>query len=98
MHSLSQRLIREIFQTPNDGMIGGSGEFGRLFVTMPESDERSLLEVESKVALGARIVLLHQSVINPHHLERSLFQVMGLLRIQRQDLPRNLPVGSDECK
>jgi hypothetical protein len=55
-----------------------------------------LLQVEGKLGFGTGGIFFHQATINSNHLRGALFQIVGLLGIEGENLPGNLAIHNDK--
>src|SRR5437868_13895144 len=94
----SQRLVTKVLKAPKDRMVSASTKPCDSFVADPQSDKRGMIEIESKSGFGPRRIFLDQATVDADHFQGPLFEVMRFLRVQSQDLPRNLAFGDDESR
>src|ERR1700730_11736473 len=88
-----QRFIGEGLKTPQDRVVSAPAEARHLLVAYSKSHKRGLIEIEGKPGLGSRCVFVNQPPVNADDLERTFFEVVSFLGIQRKDLPRDFAVN-----
>src|SRR6266480_1189216 len=77
-------------------MVSAAGENGLLLVAEAKRHKRSFFQVEGEIGFLTRAIFLEQTTINTCDFQRSLLQVVSFLSVQRQDLPGEFDVGSNE--
>src|SRR6266542_6949406 len=93
LYCSSQRLVCKSLKSPQNGMVDASTKTWHSLITDTESDQRGFVEIEGKLRFRSRGVFVNQSAVDADNFQSAFFQVMCLLGVQSQNLPRDLAVG-----
>ena len=94
-HGGRQRVLQKLIRPFENRIVSAAAESRPLFVTKTEGNEGRLLKLE-RVGFLAGVSELRKLFVHTDDFQGLIPKIMGLLRVQREDLERDGSLGNNE--
>src|SRR6516164_502967 len=92
LDSSAQRFVGKRLKSPENWVIDATAKPGHSLVANTQRHQSRLFQIKNELRFRSFRVFVDQATIDADHFQRALFEVVCFLRVQCQDLPRDLAV------